>query len=157
MALRRRYRNPRAKKNKKTLILFSWSVHLACIDSITRHGDTVPHINDEEVIMKKVKIVVLASMVALLALFSASAQTITDHSIPVPTGEATTAVAPTAASSTAPTAQTDQTGNHEFEGEETDSNGQTDDEATASAKSETENEAESEAEKPDTDNVEVEE
>lgn len=100
--------------------------------------------------MKKVKIVVLASMVALLALFGASAQTITDHSIPVPAGEVTTAVAPTPAASTAPTAQTDQTGNHEFEGEETDGNGQTDDEATASEENEAENEAENETEKPDT-------
>jgi len=116
----------------------------------------VPHINDEEVIMKKAKIVVLATMVGLLALFGVSAQTITDSSIPVPSGEATTAVAPTES-----TAQTDHTGNHEFEGEETDSNDLTEDEATASeeseAETEAEREAESETEKPDTDNVGVEE
>lgn len=98
----------------------------------------MPHINDEEVIMKKVKIAVLASMVGLLALFGVSAQSITHRPILIPAGAtpATTSTAPTVPAT--PAAQTDQSGNHEYEGEEADSNGQSDNEAVASEASGTE-------------------
>ncbi len=91
--------------------------------------------------MKKVKIAVLASMVGLLALFGVSAQSAVQGSskqVPAAGSPATTVTAPATTPAPAPVAQTDQSGNHEFEGEEADGAEQSDNEMAAAEENGTE-------------------